>query len=129
MDSGARLVSMTGEQGDEIKDLPPLEDPVTKWKREADEQEARFAAAREARRRQEERERRAADRTADHARLFELIDQRIEWHLDAMTKGCGQATAELLAKQRDALRREFKEQLAELRGEMKGRFAALDPKR
>ena len=121
---------MTREEAEAlIKDLPPLEDPLIKWQREANEDEARFEGAREARRSQEERERRAADRTADDARMLELIDQRIEWHLDALTKAIGQAESEIRSALRNELRREFKEQIAELRGEMKGRFAALDPKR
>ena len=118
---------MTREEAEAlIKDLPPLEDPVIKWKREVNEDEARFEAAREARRRQEARERRAADRSADDARLLELIDQRIEWHLDALTKAIAQAEFEIRSALRNELRREFKEQLAEVRGEMKGRFSALD---
>ena len=66
---------MTREEAEAlIKDLPPLEDPLIKWQREANEDEARFEAAREARRRQEARERRAADRSADDARLLESKD-------------------------------------------------------
>src|SRR6516162_4815171 len=60
-------------------DLPPPEDPVSKWRREADAQEARFAAARAERRRQErEDERTAREMDARTQRAWdEYVDRRI----------------------------------------------------
>jgi hypothetical protein len=130
MDDGARLVSMTREEAEAlIKDLPPLEDPVTKWKREADEQEARFAAAREAR---EKRWRREPEQAAAAASAADL-DARFEQWSAILMKASGEALSDYCRELRREIRREleakFKAELSELRGYVEGRFSAIEPKR
>ena len=83
-----------------------FEDPVAKWKREADEAEQRRAAAKAELREQEQQMIRAAQ--------GDDIDRRIAAALDAYDVAVGRA----LAEERKRMRKEFKAALAELREEL-----------
>ena len=83
-----------------------LEDPVAKWKREADEAEQRRAAAKAELHEQEQQMIRAAQ--------GDDIDRRIAAALDAYDVAVGRA----LAEERKRMRKEFKAAIAELREEL-----------
>lgn len=137
MDDSARLVRMTREEANALtKDLPPLEDAIARWKREADQAAQRRAAAK-AERQREEREHTAA---LLNAAVLERMEQRIAESQAALTQGTGEIlvehVAEQVAKVRAEMRRElddfkrelkaeFAEQLGELRGELRGCLAAM----
>jgi hypothetical protein len=96
----------------------PREDSVAKWKREADEQEQRFARERK---RQEERplERRIAaleQQLADaRSELRAEIDQRIANERQFMLEVVGEALGEAWATQRADAKNELNDELRSLR--------------
>jgi hypothetical protein len=71
---------MTDEERERIlRDLPPLEDRLTRWKREADEAEAARARYRE--------QTAAAEVNAQRSMVIEVCDQRIAAALAAALEG------------------------------------------
>jgi hypothetical protein len=101
--------------------VPPREDPVAKWKREADEQEQRFARERK---RQEERplERRIAALEQElanaRAELRQEIDQHIADERAFMLAVVGGALGEALDELRKDAKNELSDRLRELRVDM-----------
>jgi chromosome segregation ATPase len=124
---------ITREEADAlIKDLPPLEDPMAKWRREADEAAERRAKAKEDLR---AAERQTVEMYANAGALAEM-DARLETKVAELVEAVGECIgAERVRHERaleraiDELRRELKaafaEQVATVRGEVRGSLDAL----
>ena len=121
---------MTREEADAlIKHLPPLEDPLIKWQREANEEIDRKRLA-DVTRKQEERAER--EQAADAAAATDL-DARFEQWADILMRAAGEGMSDYCRELRREIRRDleakFKAELSELRGYIEGRFSAIEPKR
>lgn len=122
-------MNMIREEADAlIKDLPPIEDPMAKWRREADEAAERRAKAKAAMRREEE----ACREAYANAGALAEMDARLEAKVAELVA----ALAELVVEERERhcreleefkreLKAEFAEQLGCFRGEMRGCLAAM----
>ena len=119
---------MTREQADVIKDLPPLEDPLIKLQREANEEIERKRVADLIRKQEEGAER---EQAADAAAAADL-EARLEQWADILMKASDEALSDYCRELRREIRREleakFKAELSELRGYIEGRFSALPTK-
>jgi hypothetical protein len=109
-----------------------IEDPVRKWKREADEWQAKIDAEREKEQRERERAQRRAQREAAEswdAHINNLIESRDESLLTTIGEFIGEQRADIEADTRQALdgvRRQGDERLTELRTALGDLRLALD---
>ena len=104
------------------------EDPVRKWKREADEREAEIAAEREKERKERERAERQSQQSWDQY-FRGLITQEHDFMIEIVGQALGTERADIEADTRQALdgvRRHGDERLAELRTALGDLRLALD---
>jgi hypothetical protein len=104
-------------------EFEPVEDELSRWKREADERTARRAEAREELRRQEARGREMYANAA--------LEQRFEQRIDDVIAATGQVLGSEFARHRaldelkSQLKAEFEATIARRLGEVMGRLDAL----
>jgi hypothetical protein len=98
-------------------DFPPLEDPVERWRREADEATARRASL-QAEQRGREREEREAAMARSKAESDADWNAWAQGHIERERAFMTDVVGEALAEVRKELRDEFAEQIRELRAEL-----------